>query len=66
MRRPGDHDSWDPAVLQAQLGAWPLPQRVRLRKLNLGVQAEVWLLERGRKRWVAKFAYQHQREFEAG
>lgn len=53
-------------MLQAQLGAWPLPQRVRIRKLNLGVQAEVWLLERGKERWVAKFAYQHQHEFEAG
>jgi Ser/Thr protein kinase RdoA (MazF antagonist) len=66
MRRPGAHDSWDPAVLKAQLGAWPLPQRVRARKLNLGVQAEVWLLESGSERWVAKFAYQHQHEFEAG
>lgn len=66
MRRPGDHDSWNPAVLQAHLGAWPLPQRVRVRKLKLGVQAEVWLVERGKERWVAKFAYQHQHDFEAG
>ncbi len=48
------------------LQAWPLSQPLSIRQLPGGMTSEVWQIETGDQRFVAKYAYTTQQAFEGG
>jgi len=54
------------AALQAGLQAWPLSEPITIQQLPGGMTSEVWHIEAGNRRFVAKYAYTTQRAFEGG
>ena len=53
-------------TLLLALKAWNLPEPLTVRRFAEGFTSEVWLIEANGKRFVAKYAYQSQRDFEGG
>src|SRR5690349_19414291 len=52
--------------LLAALQAWPLSQPLAIRRLPGGMTSEVWQIEAGDQRFVAKYAYTKREAFEGG
>ena len=48
------------------LKAWDLPEPLTVHQLPGGFTSEVWLIETKEERFVAKYAYQSQEDFECG
>ena len=48
------------------LKAWDLPEPLTIHQLEGGFTSEVWLVEAKGERFIAKYAYQSQRDFEGG
>jgi Ser/Thr protein kinase RdoA (MazF antagonist) len=53
-------------TLREALQAWPLPAPPVVKRLASGFTSEVWLVEAGDERFVAKYAHQPQAAFEGG
>lgn len=54
------------AALLAALQAWPLSEPLTLQRLPGGMTSEVWHVEAGDQRFVAKYTYTTQQAFEGG
>lgn len=55
----------DETLLKA-LQSWPLPEPPIVQRLPGGFTSEVWLVESGKERFAAKYAYQSQKYFDGG
>lgn len=55
----------DETLLNA-LQAWPLSEPSIVQRLPGGFTSEVWLVELGKERFAAKYAYQSQKDFDGG
>ncbi|HLX39740.1 MAG TPA: phosphotransferase [Ktedonobacteraceae bacterium] len=53
-------------TLLTALEAWNLPEPLAIHQLESGFTSEVWLVEAKGKRFIAKYAYQSQEDFEGG
>ena len=52
--------------LRIALKAWPLPETFAIQRLPGGMTSEVWHVQAGQERFVAKYAYTSQQAFESG
>jgi Ser/Thr protein kinase RdoA (MazF antagonist) len=52
--------------LLAALQAWPLAERLAIRRLPGGMTSDVWQIEAGDQRFVAKYTYTKRAAFEGG
>ena len=53
-------------TLLTALKAWHLPELLTVHRLPGGFTSEVWLVEAKGERFIAKYAYQSQKDFEGG
>lgn len=53
-------------TLLTALKAWNLPEPLTIYQLSGGFTSEVWLVEAKSERFIAKYAYQSQEDFEGG
>src|SRR6266852_4113814 len=53
-------------TLLAALKAWPLPEPLTIQQLPGGMTSEIWRVEAGNERFVAKYAYTTRQAFEGG
>jgi hypothetical protein len=53
-------------TLLAALKAWPLPEPLTFQPLPGGMTGEVWRVEVGDQRFIAKYAYTTQQAFDGG